>query len=372
VDVTTTEIRKLVDRPVGEHPVTSIYLNTDGARFPRASDYEARLDALLRDARKVGESLGDGAARSVAADTEAMSTWVRRTFERGDVRGIGLFASNGEVFETVQVALGVRNVVRVGDRPYVVPLEVLLGRHHRIALVLMERGKARIFRYQLGRVEEYLGITSDVQGQHAQGGWSQARFSRNIEHDFLHHMKDTSEVLRKLHDEQPLDCLVVAGPQAEAADFVKILHPYLEKILHGEPMSLPVDVSADDLKARFSQIEQELVSTRRAELLARLAAAHGQAEKAARGIRHVLEAINTKRVETLFVVEGAGSPGWRSDTGALALHEADARAYGGNVEPVDDLIDECIEEALRADAHIEFFRDAVRLDGHPVAALLRF
>jgi peptide chain release factor subunit 1 len=372
VDVTTTEIRKLVDRPVNERPVTSIYLNTDGARLPRASDYEARLDALLRDARKLGAALGDAAGRSVAADADAISSWIRTTFDRGDVRGVGLFASGGEIFETVQVALGVRNIVRVGDRPYIVPLEVLLGRHHRIVLVLIERGKARIFRYQLGRVEEYLGITSDVQGQHAQGGWSQARFSRNIEHDFLHHMKDTAEVLRKLHEDESLDCLVVAGPHAEAMDFTKILHPYLQKILHGEPISLPVDVSADDLKERFSEIEQELVSTRRAELLGRLAAAQGQAEKAARGIRHVVEAVNTKRVETLFVVEGAGSPGWRSDTGALALHEADARAYGGEVEPVDDLVDECIEEALRAGAHIEFFRDAVRLDGHPVAALLRF
>lgn len=371
MDVTAAAIRTLVDRPVAEHPVTSVYLNTDGARLPRASDYEARLDALLRDARRMGEPLGNG-ARTLDADCEAISRWVRRDFDRADVRGLGLFASGGEVFETVQVALGVRNIVRVGDRPYVVPLEVLLGRRHQIGLVIVERGRARIFRYQLGRVEESLSVDSDVQGQHQKGGWSQARFSQNIEHEFLHHLKDTAKILRVLHDEDPFDCLVVAGPHAEAVELTKILHPYLQKVLHPEPVSLSVNVGADELKNRFAQIEQELVSTRRADLLKRLAASQGQAERAARGLRHVLEAVNTKRVETLFVVEGAGSPGYRSETGALTLHEAEAAAYGGAVEPVDDLIDECIEEALRADAHIEFFRDAVRLDGHPIVALLRF
>jgi peptide chain release factor subunit 1 len=373
VDVTAAEIRKLVDRPVGPVPVTSVYLNTDGARFPRAADYEARLDGLLRDARRAAERLGPDAAKSVEGDVDAISRWVRREFERGDVRGLGIFSSGGEVFETVQVALGVRNIARVDERPYVVPLEVLLGRQHRIALVRIERDKARIFRYQLGRIEESLALASDVHGQHMKGGWSQLRYQQTIEHELLHHMKDVGEVLRRLHDDEPFDCLVIAGPAPEAKDLVKHLHPYLKGVLHREPLSLPNDLGVEVLLQTFHHLEQQLVSGRRSELLQRLAAAQGVAEKAARGIRHVLEAVNSKRVETLFVVEGAGIPGYRSSaTGALALHANEAEAYGGSVEAVDDLIDECIEEAVRSGANIEFFRDEVRLDGDSVAALLRF
>jgi peptide chain release factor subunit 1 len=372
VDVTAAEIRKLVDRPVGPAPVTSVYLNTDGARFPRAADYEARLDGLLRDARKAAERQGADVAKSVEADAKAISRWVRREFDRADVRGLGIFASGGEVFETVEVAIGVRNIARVDERPYVVPLEVLLGRQHRIGLVRIERDKARIFRYQLGRIEESLAIASDVHGQHQKGGWSQLRYANTIEQELLHHMKDVGEILRKLHDDEPFDCLVVAGPHTEAVEFIKRLHPYLAERLHGDPISMPNDLTVEDLKSAFAEVEQQLVSGRRSELLERLAAAQGVAEKAARGIRHVVEAINLKKVETLFVVEGEGTPGYRSATGALALHEEEAEAYGGPVEPVDDLIDECIEEALRAGATIEFFRDAVRLDGSSAAALLRF
>jgi peptide chain release factor subunit 1 len=372
VDVTRADIRALVDRPTTDAPVTSVYLNTDGARFPKASDYEARLEGLLRDVRRQAERLAESRRSAVHADAEAIRQWVRRDFQRGDVRGVGLFASGGDVFETVQVAIPVRNIAKVNETPYVVPLEALLSRHHHLGLVLIERDKARIFRYRLGRAEAWFGLESDVHGQHDQGGWSQARFQRNIEHEVMQHFKEAAEILRKAHEEEPFDALVLAGPHAEATEFSRHLHPYLQKILYGELVSLPATPTIEDVKARFKEVEQHLVSTRRAERLARLAAAQGQAEKAARGIRHVLEAVNSGRVDVLFVVEGAGVPGFRSAAGALTLHEDEARAYGEPIEPVTDLIDEIIEAAVRSDAEIELFRDEVRLDGHPVAALLRF
>lgn len=372
MDVTTAEIRTLVNREGNGTPVTSVYLNTDGARYPKASDYEARLDALLKDARRRAEARGDGEGRTVAADADAISRWVRSEFDRSGVKGLGLFARDGEVFEHVSVALGVRNVARVDERPYVVPLQALLGRHHKIALVVVARDRARIFRHRLGVTEEYQRLESDVHGKHEQGGWSQARFSRGIEHERLHHFKDTAEVLQRLAEEEGIDALVLAGPHEEAVGFRRTLHPYVEQVVHGEPLSLRVDLTADDLTRRLTEVEQELVSRRRAELLQRLAAAQGQAERAARGLRHVVEASNARRIETLFVVEGAGQPGYRSSSGALALHEEDAKAFGTPVEAVDDLIDEVIEQAVLAGSHIELFRDPARLDGDPVAALLRF
>ena len=372
MEVTTTAIRKLLDRPASKVPVTSVYVNTDGARYPRPADYEARLDNLLRDVRRVAAGLEHDAKESVIADTEAISRWVRNEFERSGVKGLGLFASEGAIFEDLEVAMGVRNIARLGDRPYVVPLQALLSRHHHIALVIIERDKARILGYQLGQIEEHLDVESDVHGQHEQGGWSQARFQRGIEHEVLLHMKDVSDILLRLHEQQPLDALIVAGPTAEAKEFVRKLHPYLAKVLHGEPISLPLTADADQLRQVLRDCEQALVSRRRRELLARLEAGKGSAERDARGLRHVVEAINAKRVDTLFVVEGAGEPGWKSASGALALHEHEAEAYGTPVEPVDDLIDEIIEQAVLSGADIELFRDASRLDGHPVAALLRF
>ena len=372
MEVTAPDIRALVDREPTDVPVTSVYLNTDGARLPRASDYQARLDGLLREVRAAAADLSAREAEAVESDAQEIARWVRDEFVRANVRGLGLFASDGKVFETVEVAVGVRNVARVNMRPYVVPLQALLGRHHHIAMVLVRRDRARVLRYQLGRLEEYFAVTSDVHGQHEQGGWSQARYQRGIEEEVAHHHRDVGEVLRKLHEVQPIDALVVSGAHAEATEFVKSLHSYLAEVVHGDVRSTPPDASTEDIKAELAQVEQELVSERRSQLLGKLAAGQGQGAKEARGIRHVLEAVNAKRVDTLFVVEGAGEPGFRSSNGTLALHENEAAAYGEPVTEVPDLMDEIIEEAVRAGAHIELFRDEVRLDGHPVAALLRF
>ena len=372
MEVTAAEIRELVNRAPTSTPVTSVYLNTDGARFPRAADYETRLEGLLREVRHAGGELDPVASKAVHADADAIARWVRREFERGDVRGLALFASGGEIFERAEVAVGVRNIARVAPTPYVVPLEGLLGRHHHIGLAIVARDRARVFRYRLGRLQEHSAVDSVVHGQHEQGGWAQARYQRNIEHDKLTHMKDVAEILRLLHEDDPLDALTLAGPGAEVAEFSKLLHPYLRDVLHGDALPLSVGESPEVIKERLAAVEQALVSSRRRQLLGRLAAAQGQAGLAARGIRHVLEAANAKRIETLFVVEGAGEPGYKSASGALALHADEAAAYGTPVEEVPDLIDHIIETAVRSGAHIELFRDATRLDGHPVAALLRF
>ena len=179
-------------------------------------------------------------------------------------------------------------------------------------------------------------------------------------------------MLRKLQSQEGLDALVLAGPHEEAVDFRRTLHPYVEKLVHGEVASLQQNVGPNELTEQLNEVEQELVSSRRRELLERLAAAKGQGERAARGLRHVVEACNAKQIDTLFVVEGTGQPGFRSASGAIALHEADAEAFGGPVEPVADLVDEIIEQAVMAGSHIELFRDSSRLDGDVVAALLRF
>ena len=372
MEITREAIRKLVDRPTGRHRVTSLYLATDGALYPRPTDYLTRLDSLLRDARHRVDGYGGAARQGVEADCETIGRWVRDDFDRHGVKGLGIFACNGDVLDVVTSAEPLRNLVRVQDHPYVVPLEALLGRTHHLGLAIVERDLARIFRYRLGRILEHVAVESAVHAKHDQGGWSQANFQRSIAMDVLHQHRSAAQVLLGYHQEDPFDELVLAGPHEEVVEFGRQLHPYLQKVAHGEARSIPLAPTAEQLLAAFQDVEQQLVSARRRDLLGRLAAGHGQAERVARGVRHVVEAANAQRVEVLFVVEGEGVPGYRSATGALALREAEAAAYGGAVEPVDDLIDEVIDRCVRDGSAIELFRDGSRLEGHPIAALLRF
>ena len=371
MEVNAAEVRRLVASSE-DGPVTSVYLNTDGARYPSPSEYLARLDGLLRDVKRAAESREPAEREKVHADATEIKRWVRDEFDRGDTRGLALFASDGSVFERVQSAVAVRNVARVGDVAYVVPLQVLLGRRHLVALAVVQRDEARIFRYSLGRLEEYRDLSSDVHRQHAQGGWSQARFERNIEHEVLHHMKEAADALLRGHEEEPFDAVVVAGTRVEAMEFTKHLHPYVKERVHGEPMSLALSAGADEIRDRLREVEQHLVSERRSELLQRLMASRGVAESGAFGPRAVVDAANRRAIETLFVVEGSGVRGYKSDTGALALSQEAAEAFGQSAAPVDDIVDELIEVAVLGGSQIEMFRDGSRLDGHDMAALLRY
>jgi peptide subunit release factor 1 (eRF1) len=368
MELTASGIKALVARPSDGSRVTSVFLNTDGARFPRTADYEARLDALLRDVVSQAEPPVD----DVEADAKAIRTWVAEEFARDGVKGLGIWASGGQIIDRIHTAEPFRNVARVGETPYVVPLQAMLGRYMHLGLALVERECARLFRYRLGRIVEYDQIDSEVPGQSDGGGWAQARFARNVDNALLHHFKDAAAAFRKVHEEDPFDALVLAGPQAEVEQFRKTLHPYLEDVVHGEPRSLPSPPDKDAVLSIFAEVEQERVSARRQELLDRLAHGDAPGTKVARGLRHVLEACNERRIDTLFVVEGTGQPGYRSATGMLTLHRADAEAFGTPVAEVDDLVDEVIEQCVLSRARIELFRDAERLDGHPVAALLRF
>ncbi len=368
MELTASGIKELVSRPATSAPVTSVFLNTDGARFPRAADYEARLEAMLKLAVD-----GQTTQRpDVEADCTAIRRFITEDFNRAGVKGLGLFATGGEVVDQIHTAESFRNVVRVGDTPYVVPLQAMLGRHMHIGLALIERDSARLFRYRLGRIVEYHEIESDVPGQSDGGGWAQARIARNVDNAVMQHFKDADETFRQVHADDPFDALVLAGPQTEAEQFRKALHPYLEAVVWDDIVSLSSEPSNDELMTILADVEQARVSARRQSLLDRLAAGDGQQGRVARGLRHVIEACNERRVETLFVVEGSGQPGFRSGTGMLTLHMSDAQAFGGPVDPVDDLVDEVIEQCVLAGARIELFRDATRLDGHPVAALLRF
>jgi peptide chain release factor subunit 1 len=368
MELTASGIKALVARPTAPTRVTSVFLNTDGARFPKASDYENRLETLLRDA--IGAA--SGPTDDVEADAKAIRTWVSDEFNRNGVKGLGLFASGGEIFDRIHTAEPFRNIARIGDTPYVVPLQAMLGRHMHLGLALADRDAAQLFRYRLGRIVEYAEVDSDVPGQSDGGGWSQARFARNVDNAVLHHYKDVSDLFRQVHDDDAFDALILAGPTGEVEALRKTLHPYLQAVVHPTTFSLPNHPSKEEVLEVFAGVEQARVSSRRKDLLDRLAAGAGQGEKVSWGLRDVIDACNERRIETLFVVEGSGQPGFRSDTGMLTLHEEDAKAFGGGAEPVEDVIDEVIEQCVLARTRIELFRDSERLDGEPVAALLRF
>lgn len=370
-------IRALAGWDTGGLPVTTLYLDVDGRRRPRRRDFVRRAEDLAGAARERARGLDRAARRSVEADAERIRSFVGEGLERrGAVRGLALFScSAAGRWEAVELAHPVRDGVRVGARPHLVPLEALLELAETFCTVLVDRERARIFLSSLGEIEEVSRLLDDVPGRHDQGGWAQARLQRHIEDHVLRHLKHVADTLLRLQRSRPFDHLVLAGPEEAEAELERELHDYLRRRILGR-VSLPMTASADAVVERVSHLELELEGRREREAVDRLLSeAEGGTGRAVTGMAATLGALEANRAEVLVLSEDLGASGVRCERcGHLAARaDGPCEACGGPVVPVPDLVEEAVELALRHRTRVETVADGeplARVGG--IGALLRF
>lgn len=366
-------LRELADWSTGGLPVTSVYLDVDGRRYPRRADYLVRLEDLLRKAGNGSWSKED--RRSVDADSEKISAFVSERFERDGTRGLALFSCSGAgLWKDVALPQSVRDRVTVGPRPHLLPLEAVLESFESFCTALIDREKARIFLTVGGKIEEVSDILDDVPGWHDQGGWAQARLQRHIKDHIQRHLKRVSEVLLRQHKEQGFDHLILAGPDEVVAELERELHDYVRRTVVARVV-LPMTARATDVLEATLAVEQELQTRREWETVDRLASEVGSATgRAVAGFDDTLLALESGRVQTLVVAFGLEASGVAcTSCGHLATGGERCAVCGGDVEEAPDLVEEAIELALRQRCEVETVQDVPGLTAlGGIGALLRF
>ncbi|MDQ1489257.1 MAG: peptide chain release factor subunit 1, partial [Actinomycetota bacterium] len=257
----------------GSCVVTSCYLDVDGRRHPRHADYETQLDHLVRQAREKAAGFGPEATRSVAADLDRIATWVRSGFDRSRVRGLAFFAcSADDFFEVVESPLPVRNGVVVNHTPHVRPLESILQAYERFAVVLVDRQRARLFRFELGELTEHADVFdaavldgasrgSDPGGHPGQGsrGAAVQRHSDEVAH---RHLKHAAEVIFAQLQSRPVDHLILGGPHEVVVELEGLLHPWVRERVADR---LVISATAGPDEVRQAALRTEAAVTRRSE-----------------------------------------------------------------------------------------------------------
>jgi peptide chain release factor subunit 1 len=371
-------IRTLAEWDTGGLPVTTLYLDVDGRRRPRRRDYVRRADDLAGAVCDEARGLGRAAHRSACGDARRIRSFVRDGFDRrGPVRGLALFSCSGAgLWEDVELSQPVRDGVRVGTRPHLLPLESLLEMAETFCTVLVDRGRARIFLSSLGEIEEVSRLLDEVPGQHDQGGWAQARLQRHIEDHVQRHLKHVADTLLRIQRRRPFEHLVLAGPEEAVGELERDLHDYARRRILGR-VSLPATASAEDVLDRITHFEVELEARREGEAVERLLseAASGTG-RAVTGMGETLSALEANRAEVLVLGEDLRDGGVRCERcGHLAPAGPDrpCESCGGPVVEVPDLVEEAVELALRQRSRVETVADGDRLaEVGGVGALLRF
>jgi peptide chain release factor subunit 1 len=371
--ITEDRIRSLAARR-GNPVVTSCYLDVDGRRHPRPTDYELQLEHLVRQARERAGRLGPEAVKSVEEDIDRINSYVRGGIDRSRVRGLAFFVCSAEgFFEVVEVPLPVRNEVVLGTSPHVRPLESLLSHHERFAVVLVDRQRARLFLFDLGVLDERTPLFDAVPRRHDQGGWSASNIQRHTDELAHRHLKHAAEVTFDELQRRPVDHLVLGGPNEVVSEFEALLHPYLKERVAAR-CSVAVTASTEEVRKAILEVEAGVERTREQEIVSRLREATGSGNGGVVGLEPTLQALVERRVDTLIVSEGFTAPGWRCPSCRfMATRGRGCPVCGASMELVDDVVEEAVEEALANKCRVSIVLNSADLDvlGR-IGALLRF
>jgi len=366
----------------GGHGVLSLYLNFDPSEFPNLRERHMQADALLEDAERyhLGEENGSasredrlalrediGQVRELLADDEELAVQ--------GACGLAIFRSTpADVFEVVALPRVVQAAVAVQASPFIEPLIELVA-PERWCVLLVSRRAGRILRGTREGFTEVADVLDDVHGRHSQGGRSQARYQRGIEHEVDEHIRGTCAVLVEHFRQRPFDRLLIASPAELRHRVEKELHDDLRRRLAGH---FEIDVeraTTAQAHSRATPLIEADESRRELEALAQLSEGLAPGGHAAAGLEEVLELLNERRVQTLLLAHGFAASGFICPScGRLAAVDAPCPIDGATPEPREDVIDSAIELALDQSAEVLIVRhqpDGLSEHG-PIAALLRY
>lgn len=367
-------LRKLAEWDTKGAPVSTVYMNVDGKRFPRKQDLELRADDLCRQLRDKAAGLDRDAKKSVEDDCARIKQYLA-DLERGATRGVALFASSrAGLWEAVALPRPVTDHAAVGDSPYLLPLEAVVETYESFCTVIVDRSKARVFLARMGEIEEQSDVFDDVPGQHKQGGWSQARYERHIDEHAEQHLKHVADVLLRFFKRRKFDHLIIAGPDELLPHFEGVLHDYLkQRVAMKTPLSMVA--TSDEVLEKSLAAEEAIEIERERQTVERLRAESAAGRQAVVGLRGVLEALNDGRVDTLVVPFGFESKGARcTECGRLWANGSKCRICGGSLEHVADVVENAVAAAVRQSSRVETitFPEALPEPLEDVGALLRY
>ncbi len=371
--VTLDRLRELASIRAESGCAISVYLDLDPSSTPTIPAVETKFNAAVAEVEKVAERAAtDRDCRlGVRADLERIRRWHRDEFDRDGAWGLAIFASSADgLFEVLPLTDSGGDSVHVGPTLHLTPLVGLLGRDgDLVAVVTRERGT--IYRVEAGRLREVADESEEQPGRHDQGGWSQARYQRHIEHLVQQHLKTVGEAIdgrvrgRRLH-------IVVIGPEEMRGEFEGALSTEARGAIVGwataESHAGPTELLAaarpllDEARARAEQ-----------DLLARFEELYGRGERTAAGWKQVLDAASDARVAVLFVEEGAHARAWECPAcGRASADGGSCPLDGTKLEPREDGVDLAVHGALAGGGSVVRVGPGALPEAKGIAALLRF
>ncbi len=350
-----------------EGQVLSVYLNTD----PTESNTEA-VNLRLRNLLKTVDLL---------EDVRAVTDFVNLEYDWA-ARGLAIFSHQAEQdFRTYQFNLSVPDKVFVGEKPCIRPLVRLMGIFNGWGVVLVDKQGARLFSYNMGEMEEKMGVDGEEVKQTKRGGGNAmpgrmggSGASANIENIIDRNIKEVIELTIAFFNQQRVRRIMIGGTDDNIARFKEAMPKSWQSLVVGEfPMSMTA--SQQDV---LEKVTEEALLVRKKVIQSLVDQAFTLAAKGSTGVTGLIDTLNAiheGRVKTLIVSEDYEQTGYRcTGCGYLTIQQLDSCPFcSGTFKTIEAAVEFAAQEALRSNADVKVVRENEKLEqaGH-IAAILRY
>jgi peptide chain release factor subunit 1 len=352
----------------------SIFIDLDPSTTPTTPDVDAKFRATVNEVEKQAEARADGrdCRLAVRSDIERIRRWWETEFDRDGAHGVAIFASSGDdFFLALPLAQAVPDAAGIAEDLMVAPLcDQFGGDGTLVAVVSREQG--RVYRIRNGRLEEIVDETEEQPGQHQQGGWSQGRYQRHIEHLVQQHLKAVGEELGRRARGAGGARMVVICPDEMRSAFATALSQEARDAVIGWTTA-EAHANGQELLRVARPILDEADARMHQACLERFLEERGRGERAAAGWQDTLDAAADTRVDVLLVEEGADRAVFQCpDCRRAYVQDGTCPVDGVALVERSDGVDVAIRHVLANNGTVLRFGAGALTDADSIGAVLRF
>lgn len=377
MSMTREQIRELAEFHEQNSCAVSFYFQPSAPRNKAHKEDTILIKDLAREAMRALESKGK--KDCARADIERI---VRLS---GDLRSNGTHAK--AVF-----ACAAHNIWREFDLPptlgstqifvdryfHLKPLAHLLGASPLLAVVLVDRHRARIFDLRLGELTEREDLFHPVPRRGRSdgfAGYESGHAERRVEDEVRHHFKNVAQSIKELMEKGVFEKWILACQDTQRSLFEPQLHPYVSQALIGRFHADLAHATRDEIRSAAQQIVEQWQNERRHELVAQVLSHARSNGRGVSGLRRVLRSLELGEVQTLLIGENLQAHAVEcSGCGHIDAHLVSyCPVCGRATEEIVDVGEAILPWIVRRDIETFYVKNDPEFDkvGN-IAALLRF
>ena len=284
-------------------------------------------------------------------------------------------------FRAYPLAVPVRNLIHISDRPSVKPLAALLDNYGGYGVVLVDKQGARLFFFHMGELREQEGVLGETVKRAKHGGGASAvpgrrgsnEASRSMDEVVERNMKDSAEFAMHFFEENHVRRILIGGTDENVKGFCSLLPKAWQSLVMGTfPMSMTA--SHNEVRTRALELGMQAETEREKRLVERLITQAAKGNGAVTGLDDTLTALNEGRIQTLIISEGFRKNAYRcKSTGWLTTRPEEGCNGEDDIEKVYDVVDYMVNQVMRSGGEVDVVMSNAELEKNgSIGAILRY